>query len=123
MPPLLLIRIAIALVWFYEGLWCKILGRLPDQESIVKDVPFLGPDLARGFLVGLGFVECALGIWTLAGTQLWWAACAQTVLLVGMNTCGILWARHKIHDPAGMLVKNFVFVILMWVAAGLSTPQ
>lgn len=121
MPPLLLIRIAIALVWFYEGLWCKILGRLPDQESIVREVPFLGPASARGFLVSLGVVECLLGIWTLTGTRLWWAAAVQTILLIGMNTCGILWARRRIHDPAGMLLKNFVFVMLMWVAAGLST--
>jgi uncharacterized membrane protein YphA (DoxX/SURF4 family) len=123
MPPLLLIRIAIALVWFYEGLWCKLLGRVPNQESIVREVPFLGPPIARSFLMGLGVLECVLGIWTFAGNQLWWAAFVQTTLLIGMNACGLLWARRRIHDPAGMLVKNFVFVILIWVAAGLSaTP-
>lgn len=26
-PPLVLIRASVALVWLYEGLWCKILGR------------------------------------------------------------------------------------------------
>ncbi len=121
MPPLILIRIAIAAVWIYEGLWCKVLGRLPDQQVTAATVPFIGPKFAHLFLIGLGMLECALGIWTLSGWQLWWAALVQTVLLAGMNTCGLIWARRSIHDPAGMLVKNFAFVILMWVAAGLHT--
>ena len=120
MPPLILIRVAVAMVWMYEGLWCKILGRVPSQKATAASVPFVGPAYARVFLVGLGALECAFGVWTLTGWHLWWAALVQTILLAGMNTCGLIWARRSIHDPAGMLIKNFVFVILMWVAAGMS---
>jgi hypothetical protein len=77
MPPPLLVRCAIAAVWVYEGLWCKVLGRTPYQRAIVEAVP----------------------------------------LLVGMNANGLLFARRLIHDPAEMVVKNFVFVVLIWVAA------
>jgi hypothetical protein len=38
----------------------------------------------------------------------------------GLLACSVTTGRHLIHDPAGMVVKNFVFVILMWVAAGQS---
>jgi hypothetical protein len=41
------------------------------------------------------------------------------VLLIALNGSGLLWARHIIHDPAGMIVKNFAFLVLVWVAAGL----
>ena len=119
MPPSILIRTAISIVWMYEGLWCKVLARRPDQEDTAAQVPFVGPGFARIFLVTLGVIECVFGAWTLSGWQLWWAALVQTLTLVGMNTCGLIWARRSIHDPAGMLVKNFVFVVLMWVAAGL----
>jgi len=119
MPPVLLIRAAIALVWFYEGLWCKVLGRVPNQAGIVEQVPFLGPRVSHLFLITLGLVECALGFWVLAGWQPWWAALAQTVLLVTMNSIGVTFARRLIHDPPGMLVKNFSFVVLIWVAASL----
>jgi hypothetical protein len=61
-----------------------------------------------------------LGFWLLSGWQSWWAALTSTVLLVGMNTCGLLWAREHIEDPGGMLVKNFTLIILTWVAAGQS---
>ncbi|HUM11720.1 MAG TPA: DoxX-like family protein [Myxococcaceae bacterium] len=117
MPPPLLIRSAIAAVWLYEGLWCKVLGRLPSQEQIVEAVPFLGPRAGPAFLKGLGVLEALLGIWVLSGWEPVWAAVAQTVLLVGMNANGILFARKHIHDPAGMVVKNAALVVLMWVAA------
>jgi DoxX-like family len=117
MPPPWLVRCAIALLWLYEGLWCKVLGRRPNQERIVEAVPFLGPALAPSILRALGLVECALAIWVLSGWEPVWAAAAQTALLVGMNANGLLFARHLIHDPGEMVVKNAVFVVLIWVAA------
>ncbi len=124
MPPPLLVRSAVAAVWLYEGLWCKVLGRLPSQERIVEAVPFLGPSAGPAFLKVLGLVETMLGLWVLSGWEPVWAAVVQTVLLVGMNTNGILFARRLIHDPAGMVVKNAALVVLMWVAAaqGRATP-
>lgn len=41
------------------------------------------------------------------------------MLLVMLNGSGSLWARHIIHDPPGMLVKNFAFLVLAWVSASL----
>jgi hypothetical protein len=62
-------------------------------------------------------VECALAAWVLSGWEPVWAAAAQTALLVGMNANGLLFARRLIHDPAEMVLKNFAFVLLIWVAA------
>lgn len=117
MPPPVLVRSAIAAVWLYEGLWCKVLGRLPSQERIVEAVPFLGPKAGPVFLRALGVVESLLGIWVLSGWEPVWAAAVQTALLVGMNANGLLFARKLIHDPGGMVVKNAALVVLMWVAA------
>jgi uncharacterized membrane protein YphA (DoxX/SURF4 family) len=116
MPPLILIRFAIAAVWLYEGLWCKLLGR-SQQNEVVESVPFFGERLADVFLKALGVVECGLALWVLSGWQPFLAALAQTVLLVTLNTNGIIFARRMIHDPVGMVIKNFAFVVLMWVAA------
>lgn len=117
MPPLLLIRCAIAAVWLYEGLWCKVLRRLPSQGDIVASVPFLGPTRGPVLLTALGVVECSLAAWVLSGWEPVWAAVAQTLLLVGMNGNGLVFARRLIHDPGGMVVKNFAFLVLVWVAA------
>lgn len=120
MPPEWLVRLAVAGVWVYEGLWCKILGREKNQERIVEAVPKWGKSLGLLFLKALGWVELALGVWVLAGWAPGLCALAQTVLLVTLNTNGLLWSRHLIHDPAGMVFKNFAFLVLGWVNAGLA---
>ncbi|HLK11070.1 MAG TPA: DoxX-like family protein [Candidatus Binatia bacterium] len=119
LPPPWLIRAAVGAVWLYEGLWCKLLGGAPDQLRVVEAVPRLGPRVGAPFLVALGAFETALGVWALTGRAPAACALAQTLLLVTLNANGILWARRLIHDPAGMLVKNFAFLVLAWVAASL----
>jgi hypothetical protein len=120
MPPVWLVRVAVAGVWIYEGLWCKILGRAPDELRVVEAVPRLGPRYGAAFLHALGWVELALGLWVLSGVAPGVCALAQTVLLIGLNSAGLLFSRHAIHDPAGMVFKNFAFLVLAWVNAGLA---
>jgi hypothetical protein len=65
-------------------------------------------------------VETALGLWVLSATMPGLCAVAQMVLLVMLNANGLLWARHLIHDPGGMVVKNASFLILAWIVAAMS---
>ena len=82
-------------------------------------MPRLGPRVGAAFLQALGVVEVALALWALSGALPVACAAAQTLLLVALNANGLLWARHIIPDPGGMVVKNFAFLVLVWVAAGL----
>jgi DoxX-like family len=119
LPPFWLIRVAVAAVWLYEGLWCKLLNGQPHEFEVVEAVPYFGPRIGALFLKVLGVVEVALAVWVLSAVAPIACAAAQTLLLVSLNACGLLWARHIIHDPAGMVVKNFAFLVLAWVAASL----
>jgi uncharacterized membrane protein YphA (DoxX/SURF4 family) len=118
MLSLLLPRIAIALVWLYQGLWCKLLSREPRHRKIICAVPFLNGPRPRQALAALGAIECLLAVWVLSGFGAREAALMQTLLLVSMNVAGVRWARNLIPDPMGMLLQNFVFLILAWVSAG-----
>lgn len=119
MPPFWLIRVAVAGVWLYEGLWCKLLRGDPNQLRVVEKVPFLGPRAGAVFLRGLGVLEVLLAAWAVSAVAPRSCALAQTVLLLAMNAGGILWSRPHLHDPGGMVVKNLSFLVLVWVAAGL----
>ena len=119
-PPLVLIRASIAAVWVYEGLWCKILGRMQSQVEVVAAVPRLGPRFAPLFLKALGIVEVAIAVWVMTGIAPGLCAIVQTALLVVLNANGLIWARRIIHDPAGMVVKNFAFLVLVWVCGAIS---
>ena len=119
LPPFWLIRVAVAAVWLYEGLWCKLLRGQPHEFEVVEAVPYFGPRVGALFLRALGVVEVAIAVWTLSAISPVVCAVTQTLLLVTLNANGLLWARHIIHDPAGMVVKNFAFLVLVWVCAGL----
>ena len=116
-PPFWLIHCAVAAVWVYEGLWCKLLGGQPHQLQVVKTVPNYGSRLGKFLIKALGLIEVALAIWVLSRFAPILCAVAQTLLLIALNTGGLLWARQIIHDPAGMVIENFAFLLLAWVSA------
>jgi hypothetical protein len=119
MPPAPLIHGAVAALWLYEGLWCKLLSGEPGQKIIVASVPKYGPLIGRPFLLALGVVEVAIGVWVLIGVAPFVCALTQTALLVFLNACGLLFARTIIHDPPGMVIKNVAFLTLAWVSAAI----
>jgi DoxX-like family len=114
---ILLGRIAIAGVWTFQGLWCKILGRVPRHARVVEATPLFRRRQAHRFLPALGGFEVFLALWVLSAILPREAAIVQTALLIGMNTGGLLWARHIIPDPIGMVFQNFAFVMLIWMCA------
>ena len=117
MPDHKLIRLSIARVWFYQGLWCKVLGGVPRQEAVISTVPFMGAAEVRIALMVLGLVECGLAVWVLSGQRMRQAATVQTALLAAMNSGGLIWAWHLIPDPLGMIVQNIAFLVLVWIAS------
>ncbi len=122
LPPLWVMQGAVAFVWLYEGLWCKLLGREPRQRDVVAAVPRFGAAIGGTFLVALGVVEVVLALWVLSRVAPHACAIAQVALLVALNTAGVTFARHIIHDPAGMVVKNLAFLVLAWTTAALQAP-
>lgn len=117
LPPLWLVHIAVAAVWLYEGLWCKLLSGEPRQKEVVAAVPHAGPRLGKSFLKLLGLVEVFVATWVLSRVAPIACALVQTALLIALNTAGLIWARHIIHDPPGMIIKNVAFLVLVWVSA------
>jgi len=111
-------RLAVALVWLYQGLWCKLLGRCPGHRAIVEAVPGLAGRAGTIALAGLGAIEVGLAVWVLSGRRPRLAAAAQTLLLVGMNGGGLLWGREHIADPGAMITQNLAFLTLVWLVAG-----
>lgn len=108
-------RAAVAAVWLYEGLWCKVLGGDADQHAIVAAVPLLPATVVTAALVTIGLAETALAAWVLTGRRATAAAVVQTVLLIGFNAGGLLFAADRITDPGRMLTANAALLALVWL--------
>jgi hypothetical protein len=117
MPDSKLIRLSIALVWLYQGFWCKVCGGSPAHVAVISSVPLIGPEFGRIALIALGLGESCIAVWVLLGRRMRQAAIVQTVLLIAMNSGGLIWAWRLIPDPVGMILQNFAFLLLIWVSA------
>lgn len=109
------LRVIVALVWLHEGLWQKLIVRAPHEVAVVEAVGPVGllAPLQLLLLIGAGETLLALGV--LSGW--FWRALSvfQIVLLVTMNTIGIISSGGTaIPDPVGLVIKNLP--LLMCIA-------
>jgi hypothetical protein len=109
-------RGAVALVWLYNGAWCKLAQRCPDHVAIVSTA-FDGATVARAVLLALGAVETGLALWVLVGWRPRLAAAVQTLLVAGMNAGGLLWGGAAAPHAGDLIVRNLAFVALVWLVA------
>ena len=109
------VRVAVAAVWAYEGLWCKVLGGAPGQRAIIASLPGLPGGLVTTVLVGFGLLELLLALWVLSGVRARLAAYAQLVVLVAANGGGLLVAGDRIADPGLLLTQNAVLLAAAWL--------
>ncbi|MEE1783656.1 DoxX-like family protein [Streptomyces sp. SP17BM10] len=108
---------AVALMWGYEGLWCKIWPGRADQRAIVESVPLLPGWAVTPVLLAVGAAELALGLWVLTGRRARLCAVVQTVLVVGFNTGGLLFGADEIPEPGRLIVQDLAFLALIRTVA------
>lgn len=93
-----ILRIVIGLVWFINGLVCKVLNLVPRHQAIVSDI--LGEQFAGLLTRAIGLGEVFLAIWIWSGFRSRIVAVLQMVLVATMNVLEfflapelLLWGR------------------------------
>lgn len=102
-------RVALGLVWLYEGLVPKLLFVRPDQIDLVErsGLYFATPEL---FLQLLGAAQVGCGLWLLAGFA---ERLAVFIATTGMVILIVLVARVNpamLTDPYGALIKDLCLI-------------
>ncbi|MGN6440125.1 MAG: DoxX-like family protein [Agriterribacter sp.] len=102
----------IALVWFFNGLFCKLLNFVPRHQQIVTAI--LGTKHAENLTKIIGVLEIAMALWILAGVFRKLNAIVQSVIIITMNILEylfvpdlLLWGRYNI-----IFASLFVLLIL-----------
>lgn len=90
----------IALVWFANGLLCKVLGLVPRHEMIVSRI--LGAEYSHPLTVAIGISEILMGVWVLSRIAPNLNAIAQIAIVLTMNVLEfilvpdlLLWGRFN----------------------------
>ncbi len=105
-------QIAIGSVWFFHGLYSKILNGIPRHRLIVERI--LGSANAKISTKTIGLLELLLGLWAFSGWQPVGCAVVQTMAIIAMNTLEILLARQLLISAIGMVLLNLGFLTLVW---------
>jgi uncharacterized membrane protein YphA (DoxX/SURF4 family) len=105
----LICRVALGLVWVYEGIVPKLLFVRPDQIDLVErsGLYFATPEI---FLQLLGAAQVACGLWLLAGFA---ERLAVFIATTGMMILIVLVARANpamLTDPYGALIKDLCLI-------------
>lgn len=78
-----IVTFVIALVWFVNGFFCKILNFVPRHEAIVTRI--LGENHASFFTKAIGVGEVLVTIWIVSGIKPRFAAVFQIAMVAVMN--------------------------------------
>lgn len=112
-------RLAIAAVWVYFGLVCKILGLAPSHVRIVGRI--LGTDYASPITVLIGAMEVVMALWVLSGYRRRLNAVVQVALVLTMNVVETVLAVDLLLLGRFNLLISILFasLVLVW---GFRTP-
>lgn len=121
----LISRLSLGLVWFYEGLVPKLLFVRPDQVELVRrsGLYFGTPEF---FLQLLGAAQVAFAIWLLLGIR---ERLAVAIATLGMWILIVLVATANpsmLTDPYGALIKDLCLTACaytVWSLAPLTARQ
>src|SRR6476660_593117 len=115
------VRIVIAEVWMFHGLYSKILDGIPRHRLIVARI--LGEEHAWPLTLLIGCGESLLGLWVLSGRRTLACALFQTLALVAMNTLEIFFARELLISAPGMVALNLLLLGSAWWLAQRDSPR
>lgn len=79
----LLLTYLIALVWFINGLFCKLLNLVPRHQLIVAKIA--GTEYAGLLTKSIGIAEIIMVVWIVSGFKFRWCAIIQIAVVATMN--------------------------------------
>lgn len=111
------IRLALAAVWFYNGLWLKVIAVDAHHLEIVRSVS-TSSGLAPVLLLRLiGSAETLLGLGILSGLFYRFVSYFQIFIILLMNLIGSVGGGGAIAHPFGLIISNLPTIMCALVVA------
>jgi hypothetical protein len=102
----------ISLVWFINGLVCKVINLVPRHEQIVSRI--LGNDHSRLLTVLIGLSEIVMAVWILSGFKKRFCAITQIIVIGTMNILEFVLAPDLLLWGRLNSLFAFLFILLIY---------
>jgi len=106
------LRVLIGSVWLINGLFCKVLDRVPRHRQIVATI--LGDEHSLVITRVIGAGEVGLALWIWSGIRAKLSAGLQILLVGTMNVMEFLLAPDSLLWGRFNAVFAAVFIALVW---------
>jgi hypothetical protein len=102
----------IAIVWFVNGLFCKVLNLVPRHEQIVTRI--LGESYARPLTLLIGLSEIGMAFWILSGIKKRLNASVQIIIVATMNTMEFILVPDLLLWGKANSIFAFMLILLIY---------
>jgi len=111
------IRLALAAVWFYNGLWLKVIALDAHHLEIVRSVSNSSGIEPALLLRLIGSAETLLGIGIVSGLLYRFVSYFQIFIILLMNLIGSIGGGGAIAHPFGLVISNLPTIMCALVVA------
>jgi hypothetical protein len=107
------LTILIAMVWFINGFFYKVLHLVPRHELIVSRI--LGSEHASVFALAIGIAEILIVAWILTGIKARYCAIFQMVIVAVMNIMEFILVPDLLLFGKLNIVFACLFILIIYV--------
>ncbi|CAN5494404.1 hypothetical protein BH11CYA1_BH11CYA1_13030 [soil metagenome] len=111
------IRVALSLVWLYNGLWLKVIALDAHHLEIVRSVSNSSGVDPVILLRSIGSAETLLGVGILSGLFYRFVSFFQIFIILLMNLIGSIGGGGAIAHPFGLIISNLPTIMCALVVA------
>ena len=109
----LILTIFICLVWFVNGLFCKILNLVPRHQEIVGRI--LGEEYSWFFTKAIGFAEMLMVVWIVSKIRSRFCAIFQIVIVGTMNFIEFILVPDLLLFGRMNIVFASIFIVIIYI--------
>lgn len=107
------LNIIIALIWFINGLLCKVLNLVPRHQEIVLEIT--NSAYSKELTIMIGILEILMCFWVLSRIQPKFNAIIQIIIIASMNILEFIMTPHlllwgKLNSVLAFLLILFIYL-------------
>ena len=107
-----ILNLFIAIVWFANGLFCKILNLVPRHQEIVESI--LETNHSRTITIIIGLSEIIMAIWVISNYKSKFNAISQIIIVATMNIIEFTLAPNLLLWGKLNALFAFLFILLVY---------